>query len=118
MRLTPAPLPHLFDCSLHVNSRACILARLQMVLCIRRPMAERQNPDIQQAADKVMSTIVKAIKLQCPLAFTGLMDWHQALVAIVENTCVSTATITSDHQSPLHKDSTDICLHGMMSCVA
>ena len=73
---------------------------------------------IKLDADKVIGAIVRAIRKECPWAFTGLTDWQRAFCAMVENTSVSIATISADYQSPPHTDGKDVCLNALMSGVA
>ena len=64
------------------------------------------------------TTIVTVIKAQCPRAFTDMTNWEEVLVTMVDDTCVSTAAITCNYQSPRHKDPGDVRRHAMMLVVA
>ena len=88
------------------------------MFCTCRTAAERDDPSIKLAADEVVGNIVQAIKLECPLAFAGLSDWQQSLLAMVPNSCVSVATSSADYKSPRHRDRKDVILSALMSATA
>ena len=88
------------------------------IFCTCRTAAERNDRSIKLAADEVVGAIVQAIKLECPLAFAGLLEWQQSLVANVPNSCVSVATISADYQSPQHRDRKNVVLNALMSATA
>ena len=74
-----------------------------------RAIGERDNPELQDLATTTATFIVKKAKWQVQESFQGLPDGQKAcLFPLVANSCVSSANITRDYQSPLHKDRTDV----------
>ena len=101
-----------------MNATRLASQRKLVVLCKCRTIAERMDPGLRQAWDKSAAKIVKAAKAKIPAAFPGVSDQQRALGSMVENTCVTSATITADYQSGQHNDRGDNNEHPLMAGTA
>ena len=86
-----------------------------------RAIGERDQPELQAITNATVTRMVDALRWQVPRVFFGLTDEQQACMhPLATSSCVSSANITRDYQSPIHTDDNDVCEpeHPFMSGLA